>query len=194
MTKGYGDGISDKTQPGDTVLADCGFNVEDSIQCGIYKCNLVTLCFTTEKSQLDSEDVKATHKTTNISTHCLYTYQEQFRCMKTAFLVETGSETCNACHHNSCFCQYFSYHYIHPYQSSSTLPPSYSMLVVLQLRTQSQKCVTPSQKHDLLNFQKHDVLNFQKHDLLNFQAIGERVFLQRITSVIMKVPSVPVPK
>ena len=42
----------------------------------------------------------------------------------------------------------------------------------------THKCATPS----------------QHHDLLNFRAIGEREFLQRIASVILKQPSVHAPK
>ena len=78
VSKGYGGRVSDKyitedcgylhkLQPQDVVLADGGFNVEDSIA---YRCATLNIpAFTRGKFQLNPKDVETTRKLANVRIH-----------------------------------------------------------------------------------------------------------------------------
>ena len=78
ISKGYGGRVSDKyitedcgylqkLQPQDVVLADRGFNVEDSIA---YRGTILNIpAFTRGKSQLDPKEVESTRKIANVRIH-----------------------------------------------------------------------------------------------------------------------------
>jgi len=66
-------GYLQKLQPKDVVLADRGFNVEDSI--AYRDATLIIPAFTRGKSQLDPKDVESTRKSENVrikyAAHCV---------------------------------------------------------------------------------------------------------------------------
>jgi DNA-binding transcriptional regulator YiaG len=60
-------GLLQKLLPGDMVLADRGFDIEDS--CGLYCATLRIPCFTKGKPQLSPVDVEATRSIANVRIH-----------------------------------------------------------------------------------------------------------------------------
>ena len=60
-------GLLQKLLPGDMVLADRGFDIEDS--CGLYCATLRIPCFTKGKPQLSPVDVEATRSVANVRIH-----------------------------------------------------------------------------------------------------------------------------
>lgn len=60
-------GILDNLLPGDVVLADRGFNIEESV--GLYCASLKTPAFTKGKTQLSPYEVEETRKIANIRIH-----------------------------------------------------------------------------------------------------------------------------
>lgn len=60
-------GILRKLEPGDIVLADRGFNIEDSV--GFYQAKLYIPAFTRGKKQLSGQEVEETRKIANVRIH-----------------------------------------------------------------------------------------------------------------------------
>lgn len=60
-------GILRKLEPGDIVLADRGFNIEDSV--GFYQAKLHIPAFTRGKKQLSAQEVEETRKIANVRIH-----------------------------------------------------------------------------------------------------------------------------
>lgn len=78
ISQGWGGRVSDKhltensgilqnLLPGDTVLADRGFNIKESV--AVYQANMSIPAFTKGKSQLDAIEVEQTRRIANVRIH-----------------------------------------------------------------------------------------------------------------------------
>ena len=60
-------GLLDHLLPDDTILADCGFNIQDSV--GMYCARIAMPAFTKEKKQLTGIEVEQTRRIANVRIH-----------------------------------------------------------------------------------------------------------------------------
>ena len=61
-------GLFDKILPGDTILADRGFDIKDSV--GLYCATVTTPAFTKGKKQLSGIEVEQTRRIANVPNTC----------------------------------------------------------------------------------------------------------------------------